>query len=226
MSPHQNGGVFFRVLVKLLKSFFHLFASELDDVIVDSIWLVVEHDNLIFIEHSLLQVTFHQCFASANFDSNLVSFHSGYFPISHKDFSCVLVASISVVGLSLWKRVRSLVVTLLVVVEVSEDSPVCWRLLLLDLLNKGLVGSFVLWFFLLQNGNCSLDSWIRVWIGTVVSLLLELLQIVLETSLRALLLILAGNNFQELLVFLHVHPHVWLLLQLDGQLGRLPKLSR
>lgn len=95
---------------------------EMDNIVINSVRLVIHHIVGVILIQFHFQVPVHQCFACADFDVDLVAFLSLDLTVGDEDFGLVVLMR-SVKFLAILQRSRCQVIARPVVVEIGVDAP-------------------------------------------------------------------------------------------------------
>ena len=160
--------------------------------------MVHDEELFAFSESLHLEVAIGKGLPCTYFDCNLVTFLPGDFALGNEDLGSVLIFSTSICGLTKGQGLGPLVVTLFVIIVVSENSPLLlffaligfrflsWRLRKLHWSLSSIRSSCIFGFFNLicfQEVNCGLDSSFRFLVIVAVCFFLELFDFIFDFSI-------------------------------------------
>jgi len=160
---------------------------------------MVHNEELLAFSESLhLEVAICKGLPCTYFDCNLVTFLPGDFALCNEDLGSVLIFSTSIYVLTKSQSLGPLVVTLFVIIVVSEDSPLLlffaligfrflsWRLRKLHRSLSSIRGCCILGLFNLicfQEVNCGLDSSFGFLVIVAICFFLELFDFILDFAI-------------------------------------------
>jgi hypothetical protein len=116
---------------------------EMDNIVVDSVCLVIHNVKSVVLVQLHLEITVLQGLSCANFDIYLVALLSLHVSVGDEDF-CFVVFVLTVEFLALLQGTGRQIITLSFIVEVSEDAPAWMWVISFILQSKRLITLYLL----------------------------------------------------------------------------------